>query len=82
MTFDEEFPSLKGKRIDKPDCEQCSHGRIFSDNDVQEYCLDKYKVKAAIDNFIGKHFNAETDEDFPELSARDFEEDLKETLGI
>ena len=55
MNFEEEFPSLKGKRIDEPDCEKCSHSKIFSDEVIQENCIDKQKVRDVIDNFVKKY---------------------------
>jgi len=51
-SFEEEFPSLKGKRINEPDCEKCSHGKIFFDKVIQEHCKDNQIIKEAIEKVL------------------------------
>lgn len=87
MTFEEQFPSLKGKAVEPLRCRKikyvedddlCEAGnldyqkdfslrtreteefRVFSMDDIQENCLDKQKVKEAIDNWIKSDVDIET----------------------
>lgn len=50
MTFEEEFPSLKGKEA----CVEFENGDEYETlsiwkSDIQKYCLDKQRVREAID---------------------------------
>lgn len=47
--FEKNFPNLKGKRIDIPDCQKCSEGLAFLSGVIEENCIDKEEVKFAID---------------------------------
>ena len=52
MTFEKEFPSLKGKA---PEYEFYKHGNYVNEQavlikDIQKYCLDKQKVREAFKN--------------------------------
>ena len=49
MKFEEQFPSLKGKRISVPDCQKCSEGLAFLSPVIEEHCLDKQKFLDALD---------------------------------
>lgn|SRR3990167_9309382 len=92
-TFEEMFPSLKGKeeylffrmngkdwnhKIDKNNQYdlQSLHHISFKKDDIMKHCLDKQKVRDAID----KHFNS------PDcVSSDDYEdaiEDFKKELGL
>ena len=48
MTFEERFPSLKGKTLEvaRFDCKDVKWVNNF---DIQEHCLDKAKVKDAVE---------------------------------
>lgn len=61
MTFEEDFPSLKDYLC--PYCRKL-HDSQFTDlkvqNLIQDYCLDKQKVKEAIDKIIPMDENCAT----------------------
>ena len=55
MSFEKEFPSLKNKGIVSQDTiiEQSlgnGEGISVSMNDIEKYCLDKQRIREAIDN--------------------------------
>ena len=54
-SFEEQFPSLKGKGGDNH-CSGCecdgSEGLTFSIQELQDNCLDKQKVRDSVDKFI------------------------------
>lgn len=81
MKFGEDFPSLKGK------VEQYSSApdKVFCD-DVKNNCLDKQKVKEAIDKFSDICYYSPHICDTPDRSrSRKFKEQielLKKELGL
>jgi hypothetical protein len=52
MMFDDQFPSMKGKQYDPNIC-----GILSFSLDVQEYCLDKQKVRDTIADFYMKEYD-------------------------
>lgn len=55
--FDENFPSLKYELLDNDDCRDYNSETLFIlKSDVEKYCLDKVRVKKAIEDnlFHGK----------------------------
>ena len=90
-TFAEKFPSLE-KEINTP--EPCDDSWTLNDcydawmMAVEKHCLDKQKVKDAIDNYINKIFkknidivvyNKDTNECYPWLNLL---KELKYELGL
>lgn len=64
MTFEEDFPSLKDKQVDSiyygregyPEYQQ--QGDCLKIVDVEDYCLDKAKVKGIIAKLRPKHIDS------------------------
>ena len=50
MPFEEEFPSLEGKGTDDIKVD-CMNELIFHYTDIQKHCLDKQKVREAMEKF-------------------------------
>jgi len=74
ITFEEQFPSLK---------EIIGDDRVLcvTVDEVQEYCLDKQRVKEALDKLTEKH-NADEGFFFESHEINDWILDLKEELGL
>ena len=85
MTFEEEFPSLKGLKV---------AGNIMNRKEIQENCLDKEKVREAFKELM-KSIREEWYEEVegkgyvPELETKAFEDNLnreeeifKKELGL
>ena len=65
MTFEEDFPSLKGKQVSTHDCVNTivmlkeelmnnnEKGYEYFEKDIQEHCLDKQRVREAIEKCCG-----------------------------
>jgi len=86
MTFEKEFPELKGKRIDVPDCHKCSEGQAFLSEVIQKYCLSKQKVREAIERVVVEYQEIDNlpfeDENRVEWTPIHWFQRLKEELGL
>ena len=88
--FEEQFPSLKDKQYCH--AHHCSDAHCTSwdkkvptgghllKEDVKKYCLDKQKVKEAIDKHLQKYIDVMNG--FPETKADDMIFDLKKELRL
>ena len=89
MKFEEEFPSLEGKAKLSITCvtkKIGDDGVIFRKYDIQRYCLDKQKVKKAIERIFNLNFSPNVEqrllEDEYDRGYKDALDYLKEDLGL
>ena len=50
LTFSKQFPSLDGLSCDTRLNARRKLERVFTQDDIEQYCLDKQKVREIIDN--------------------------------
>lgn len=70
MTFEEEFPSLKGLKV---------IGNVMNRKEIQEHCLDKQKVKEILNKKITCRCGSRDCIDCQETIEA---EDIMEKLGL
>lgn len=82
MTFEEEFPSLKSK-VEHPTDQfgiEIDYINNYQDSDIQKHCLDKQRVKKAIEkttDIAKKRFG-----ELSEVKFNWYENKLKEELRL
>lgn len=76
MSFEEEFPSLKCQLASYP--EMNKDGLWIEDKYVEAHCLDKERVRNAIDKILPPHCKC----DDLCSSCEDPNEELKKELGL
>lgn len=85
MTFEEEFPSLKDTfNIDEITGKCVYPGNLVHVSDVQEHCLDKQKVRGAIEKAMNpdKHPCGQSICDCADMAVEAMAERLIKELGL